>query len=229
MSTQITRSQQHRRTFVALGVVAIAAAAGATAAPAGWVKDASRAPFPNQPARGMIAGKPFLVKAAQLARSGSMTMGDAKMDTYSLDLRTNDSIFPDAEASVVFLVKQGQKPDGKTFVRLPHPPHKFGGDLSAQFAAFKPVELVPGMPPGTRVPLIQGLNMSAKGEDTDEKLSDSDDGAAPTLRLQFGKRAGNVLPGKIYFCWNDAKKSHVAGTFEARVKLIPVLSSGGAW
>jgi hypothetical protein len=74
------------------------------------------------------------------------------------------------------------------------------------------------MSSGTRIPLVQGLNMTAKGQDTDEKLSDTDEGAAPTLRLQFGKRAGNILPGKIYFCWNDAKKSHVADTFEVLVK-----------
>jgi len=202
--------------LAALTIAAVATAA--IAGPAGWVKDTSRAPFPNQAAGGVVLGKAFLVKDAQLARSGSMVTGDVKMDTYSLDLRTNASIFPDAEANVSFLVKQSQKPDGKTFVRLPHPPYKFGGNLSAQFAAFKPVELVPGTPSGTRIPLIQGLSMSAKTSDGDEKLSDTDDGAAPTLRLQFGKRRGNVLPGKIYFCWNDAKKSHVAGTFEALVK-----------
>ncbi len=218
MLTRIAPPRRLRRTIVAATITVVAAATTAVAGPAGWVKDASRTPFPAQAARGTVAGKPFLVKAAQLARSGSMTFGDAKMDTYSLDLRTNDSIFPDAEANVSFLVKPGQKPDGKTFVRLPHPPYKFGGSLSAQFAALKPVELVAGMPSGTRIPLIQGMTITAKTSDTDEKLSDTDDGAAPTLRLQFGKRAGNVLPGKIYFCWNDAKKSHVAGTFEALVK-----------
>ena len=190
----------------------------AAAGPAGWVKDGSRAPFPAQAARGVVLGKTFLVKDTQLARSSSMQTGDVTMETYSLDLRTNASIFPDAEAHVSFLVKKGQKPDGKTFVRLPHAPYKFGGSLSAHFAALKPAELVPGTPSGTRIPLIQGLSMTAKINDEDEKLSDTDDGAAPTLRLQFGKRTGNVLPGKIYFCWNDVKKSHVAGTFEALVK-----------
>ena len=220
MQSRVARPRHFRRTVIAAGLALVAATAATTtvAGSSGWVKDASRAPFPAQAARGTLLGKPFLVRAAQLARSGSMTAGDAKMDTYALDLRTNESLFPDGEAHVSFLVKQGQKPEGKTFVRLPHPPYKFGGSLSAHFATFKPVELVPGMPPGTRIPMIQGLNMTAKGEDTDEKLSDTDDGAAPTLRLQFGKRAGNVLPGKIYFCWNDAKKSHVAGTFEARLK-----------
>ena len=202
-----------------LAALTIAAAATtAVAGPAGWVKDASRAPFPAQAVRGVVLGKTFLVKDAQLARSGSMQTGDVTTETYSLDLRTNASIFPDAEAHVSFLVKKGQKPDGKTFVRLPHAPYKFGGRLSAHFAALKPVELVPGTPSGTRIPLIQGLSMTAKINDEDEKLSDTDDGAAPTLRLQFGKRAGNVLPGKIYFCWNDARESHVVGTFEALVK-----------
>lgn len=219
MQTPVASPCRFRRAVAVAGLAVVAAAATtAVAGPAGWVKDASRAPFPTQPARGTILGRPLIIQAAQLARSGSMEIGDAKMDTYSLDLRTNDSIFPDAEAHVSFLVKKGQKPDGKTFVRLPHAPYKFGGSLSAHSAALKPVELVAGMPSGTRVPLLQGLSMTAKKGDADEKRSDTDDGAAPTLRLQFGKRAGNVLPGKIYLCWNDVKKSHVAGTFEALVK-----------
>jgi hypothetical protein len=182
------------------------------------VKDASSAPFPAQTARGTILGKPFLVRAAQLARTGTMSMDEVKMNTYALDLRTNDSIFPDGEAHVSFLVKQGQKPDGKTFVCLPRPPYKSGGSLSSQFAALKPVELVPGLPSGTRVPLIQGLSLSGKNGDSDEKMTEMDDGAAPTLRLQFGKRAGSILPGKIYFCWNDTGKSYVAGSFQAVIK-----------
>jgi hypothetical protein len=38
-----------------------------------------------------------------------------------------------------------------------------------------------------------------------------------TMRLEFGKRAGDKLPGKIYLCIDDAEKTFVAGTFEAAV------------
>lgn len=35
------------------------------------------------------------------------------------------------------------------------------------------------------------------------------------MRLEFGQRSGNKLPGKIYLCLPDSKKSLIAGTFEA--------------
>ena len=37
------------------------------------------------------------------------------------------------------------------------------------------------------------------------------------LRLEFGERAGNELPGRIYLCLPDAARSFLAGTFRARV------------
>ncbi len=91
MQTRVVLPRRFRPMVVVANLAVVAAAAAATATttvagPAGWVKDASRAPFPAQAARGTLLGKPFLVKAAQLARTGSMTMGEVKMDTYSLDL-----------------------------------------------------------------------------------------------------------------------------------------------
>jgi hypothetical protein len=37
------------------------------------------------------------------------------------------------------------------------------------------------------------------------------------LRLEFGARAGNEIPGRIYLCMPDAAKSYVAGVFRARL------------
>jgi hypothetical protein len=37
------------------------------------------------------------------------------------------------------------------------------------------------------------------------------------LRLEFGERSGNELPGRIYLCMPDAAKSYLAGTFRARI------------
>ncbi|MBL7040058.1 MAG: hypothetical protein ISR77_15580 [Pirellulaceae bacterium] len=38
-----------------------------------------------------------------------------------------------------------------------------------------------------------------------------------TMKLQFGRLAGNKLPGRIYLCLPDASKSFVAGTFDVDV------------
>jgi hypothetical protein len=39
-----------------------------------------------------------------------------------------------------------------------------------------------------------------------------------SMLLEFGKRMGNRLPGKIYLCMPDRQKSFVAGTFVAEIK-----------
>jgi hypothetical protein len=181
----------------------------------GWVKDASTAPFPSHPVQGSVSGKPVTLKVAQMVCNGTMTMDDLKFNQVTLNLRSNDSVFPDAEASMTFLVKRGQKPDGKTFVRLPASPARLKGKKS-YFADLKPAEVVPGQGDGTRVPLLQSLSLSAEGAG---KLDDGSGAEAlPTMRLQFGQRRGKVLPGKIYLCWSDPKKSYVAGAFEAVVE-----------
>ena len=38
------------------------------------------------------------------------------------------------------------------------------------------------------------------------------------MRLTFGARHGNTLPGRIYLAVDDPEKSFVAGTFNAVVK-----------
>src|SRR5687768_5852425 len=94
---QAAPPQRFRRGVIAGALtLAAAGAAAAAASSSGWVKDAARASFPAQAARGTIAGRPIIVRAAHLARSGSISMGDKKLDTYTLSLRTNDSVFPDA-------------------------------------------------------------------------------------------------------------------------------------
>ena len=37
------------------------------------------------------------------------------------------------------------------------------------------------------------------------------------MKLEFGKRKGDVLPGKIYLCFPDKEQSYVAGEFEAKI------------
>ena len=37
------------------------------------------------------------------------------------------------------------------------------------------------------------------------------------MRLEYGQRKGNVLPGKIYFCEAD-HKSTIVGSFDAVIR-----------
>lgn len=37
-----------------------------------------------------------------------------------------------------------------------------------------------------------------------------------SLRLEYGARKGNVIPGKIYFC-NAGTRTEITGTFSARI------------
>ncbi len=39
-----------------------------------------------------------------------------------------------------------------------------------------------------------------------------------TMRIEFGAASGGILPGKIYICLPDEKKSFVAGRFEAEIE-----------
>lgn len=38
------------------------------------------------------------------------------------------------------------------------------------------------------------------------------------LRLEFGQVSGKRMPGRLYFCAPDEKRSYVAGTFEAEIR-----------
>ncbi len=38
------------------------------------------------------------------------------------------------------------------------------------------------------------------------------------IRLQFGERMGDQLPGQIYYCAPDVEKSYLAGSFSATVR-----------
>jgi hypothetical protein len=135
-----------------------------------------------------------------------------KFNQVTLYLRSSKSLFSDTEVRVIFLVKQGQKPDGKTFVRLPPRP-----GASSGFDALRPVELVPGLS-GTKLPLLQDVSLTGETGGGAQTMTDMQGEPRPTMRLQFGKRRGSILPGKIYLCWTDKQKSYVAGAFEAVIE-----------
>jgi hypothetical protein len=189
---------------VCAGLVAGSLAYAQKTAPAvGWVQDASTATIPNRPAAGQLTGTPFVVKQATLSNVGAVTSGqDVLYERYQLELNGDDKLIPDLFATVTVAVKQGQQVDGRTFRRV------YFTDASI----FERMAKQPAVRKG--VPEVQGFRMKNQIlNDNTDTLDDHD-----TILLQFGKRRGNVLSGKIYMCMSDPKQSFVAGTFEATIK-----------
>ena len=183
---------------VAAVALVVSAGSMALAAGPGWVADASKAPMPKEPLSGMIHGKPFSPKVIQLRVAGSVTLGDEKWTNYELVFRSHDDVFPETGVNVTFASRQGTKPDGKTFARVP---------------GSKQPEAGPGLPH------IQGMDCEwnrrkANGEDD----SDSFRTFKGTVKVVLGARQGKQLPGSLYVCFDDPEKSFLAGTFTATIK-----------
>jgi hypothetical protein len=85
--------------FLGLVLSAASAFAAAPALPA----DCSTAAFPAGVAHGELAGKPFAPKTVTLQKSGSMTTGGRRFDTWTLQ----------------FLLPAGSSPAGRTLRRVP--------------------------------------------------------------------------------------------------------------
>lgn len=174
--------------FAAAILVLAATAAPALCAPA----DCSVGPIADKPVSGSVNGKPFVPKeiVIDITKDG-MEMDGNKFDKYQLSLMA-DGIFN--EATVSMLVKLGTKPDGKVYRVLPI--DSIGGQPAA----------LPGLPE------VQGwdLQLEAAGVDT----SFTQEVAA--IRVEWGQRKGNLLPGKIHFCV-PGQKTDIAGSFTATV------------
>ena len=178
-----------RPSFCAICLLAIAVAAPAQAAP----KDCSTATIPDAPVKGTVAGKPFIPKdvTVQITRNG-MQVDEVKMDRYALSIQT-DGIF---NALGVDAVLAQKKPlTGHVFRQIA------SDEMSKQ----------PQATDGT--PEIQGwdLELEAAGVDT----SFTQDQAS--LRLEYGARKGDSIPGKIYFC-SAGTRTEIMGTFTAKVQ-----------
>jgi hypothetical protein len=177
--------------YARAGLAAILLAVWASPAGAAAPPDCSAMKIPDTPVKGTVNGKPFVPNAVtvHVTRNG-FGMNEYKFDTWELAVQTG-GIFN--EMTVTFLVKAGTKPTGKTFRVLPT------DSISGQpFAA-----------PG--VPEVQGwdLELEAAGVDT----SFTQDTAS--IRLELGKDAANMIPGRIYFCVPSVNAT-IMGTFNAR-------------
>ncbi|HUJ47912.1 MAG TPA: hypothetical protein VLV55_12335 [Rhizomicrobium sp.] len=158
----------------------------------GAPKDCSTAVIPNTPVKGTVAGKPFIPNAVtvQITKNG-MQINEVKMDRYVLSIQT-DGIF---NALGVDAVLSQKKP--------------LAGHVFRQIASDE-MGKQPQAADGT--PEIQGWDLQLEAAHVDTSFTQDQ----ASLRLEYGARKGNMIPGKIYFC-SAATKTEIMGTFTARI------------
>lgn len=192
-----------KRLLVSAVAMALPHAARAQALPA----DCSAAAVPARPLEVSIGGAKFAPKSVKLVSAGEMGVGNEKFDSYRLSLRNEDDLFAPMEATITVIVRKGQRPDGKTFRKLPT----------------KSIDKQPA--PTSGLPEVQGWSMKNKTA----KADFSHVSYVASLRLELGQRQGGALGGKIYLCvpkgqttmfdsTPSKEDSFAVGTFQAKIE-----------
>jgi hypothetical protein len=174
-----------------MGVVAtvLLMASPALAAPA----DCSNGPIPDGAVHGSVNGQAFVPKEATVNfTKDGMVVNDVHLDRYSLAIQT-DGIFN--ELTVSMMVPGGKKPDGRTFRVLPV------DDIAKQ----------PYAAEGT--PEVQGWDLSQENAGVDTSFTQD----TASIRVEFGTRKGDQLPGKIHMCVPGVK-AEIMGSFSATLR-----------
>jgi hypothetical protein len=184
-------------------------ALGADAARADKPKDCSTGAIPDTPATLAIGTEKIPLPFAEMVLAGSMSSGDdsPKYITWRLELHDSANLFAPVEVDFTVLIKEGETFDGKLFRRVP------SEEISDQPS------------PESGMPEVQGWSVEHedRGLDVNHVL------VVASLRLELGKRAGDVIPGKVRLCVPGAQKQkigsdvvadaiEVVGTFQAKVK-----------
>ena len=117
------------------------------------------------------------------------TRGEYSEFVKVLTLGQGEGFFPEREVKVFLFLKDEEQPDGKDW-------H------------------IPGEDGAAPVPYVQMGRMEGEESSPTYRMFTED----YALRLQFGRRAEERLPGKIYLCLPDEDKSVVAGTFSVTLK-----------
>ena len=143
-----------------------------------WTMSTKELTAPDAPAVGLIRGKEFKPDSATLQNG-------------NLELRQGAGVFPEAQVSMMFLIKGNGPVENQTIMIAPNVA-KSGG---------KPHVRIASMDKGGRVPSTEAFL---------DKYA---------LKVTFGtKEANGDIPGTIYLCTPDANHSFVAGSFTAKTK-----------
>lgn len=169
--------------------------------------DCSKATVPAKPVEISILGTKFTPKSVKLRDAGGMTYGDDSFDSYYLTFRNDDDIFAPLEAEFAVIVRKGQRLDGKVFRKLPT----------------KDTDKQPS--PTSGLPEVQGWSVKNRDAKTDQSHVSS----IASLRIEFGQRQGDKIPGKVYLCVPKGQTtmfdktpspadSYAIGTFQATIQ-----------
>jgi len=170
----------------------VAAICFAVSLPLPALADCTTGPIADTPVSGAVAGKPFVPSktSVQITRDG-MEVDGAKFDRYVLSIET-DGIFN--ELTVDMLVPLGKKPDGRIFRVLP-------------------VDSIGGQPQAAEgTPEVQGWSLALESAGVDTSFTQE----VASIRVEWGARKGNSLPGRIHFCV-PGQHAEIQGSFTATV------------
>ena len=127
--------------------------------------------------------------ASGTIRGQPFTVEAANVNRVTFELRQGKDFFPDASLKFFLFLKAGEQVDGRKFIISP-------ADTR-------------GMKPHIHVARREGPNRAPKTEIATSNYA---------LRLEFGERQGDKIPGRIFLEMGERHGTKVAGTFEATVK-----------
>jgi len=177
----------HRSLVASFACVILASPAWAAEKPkpAAKARDCSAEPAPDGKLVLHIDDQAIPLTVATIRSQQKMSMGDEEskesFEVFGLSLRDAESIFPPHEVEISVMVVEGQPLDGKTFRQLPV------DDMKQQPTPVKAEN--------DWMPEIQSIEVSSEPDDIDYEH-----GVLASVRVEFGKRNGDVQPGKLRLC-----------------------------
>ncbi len=151
--------------------------------------DCSKGPIPDRALELSIGSENLPVPPLTSLRKTSEVTGEKVYDQYALSVQDKD-MFATTEVRLTVLVPQGQRPDGKTFRKLPTL------ETKAQPAA------------ESGLPEVQSWAVKIETRELDIRSVSF----VGSLRVEFGQRRGDVLPGKVYLCIPGGQTDKLFGT-----------------
>ena len=143
--------------------------------------DCSTKSGPDKPVSLSIDGNQQPLPVAQFAKQQEMSVDEESFEVFRVNLRDVEGLFSPVEVEASVLVKKGETVDGKTFRQLPV------DDMKQQPSPVKAE--------GSWMPEVQSIEVRS-----DPAGFDYEHGILASMRLEFGKREGEGLPGRIHLC-----------------------------
>lgn len=194
-------------TTLALCLLLVAAPRAFAAAPK---LDCSTKSGDDKPVTLSIDGKTQPLPVAEFALQQGMSVNEEEFEVFRVNLRDVEGLFSPVEIDFSVLVPKGQTVDGKTFRLLPVK------DMEKQPTPVKGE--------GAWLPEVQSIEVRS-----DPAGIDYEHGVLASMRLEFGKREGEKMPGRVNFCIaagqtddvflpQPTRSIVVEGTFAAKIQ-----------